>query len=123
MRKTAIGTIALAIALASSACGSGISASNCDELADETIALVQRLIDTVDEEAGDSTIADFVAGSVELPSLEEFRSQSDDIDALAVELGCDPNVTQQSLAARVDELHATSELGRFIIQSLRSGGF
>lgn len=113
----------LAIALVSSACGSGISASNCDELADETIALVQRLLDTVDAEVGDSTIAEFVAGSVELPSLDEFRSQSDEVDALAIELGCDPNVTQQSLAARVGELHATSELGRFIIQSIRTGGF
>ena len=123
MRRLVIGTMVFAIAVVSTACGSGISASNCDELADETLSLVQRLIDDVDAEAGDRSLSDFLASADELPSLDEYRSQSSEIDALAAELGCDADLTRQVLSARAGELTAETDLGRFIIQSIRTGGF
>ena len=111
------------IALVAQACsGDTISATNCDEIVDETMELFQRLIDDVDGELGDLTVADISADDRELPSLEAFAEDAATIDQLAEELGCAPTDVRAGVEARIGELSATTDLGRFIIDALRSGG-
>jgi len=113
----------LAFGLLASACGGeSISASNCEELADETIELFQRLIDDVDAEFDDMSVEDFIATGGDLPSIEQFEQDAETIDELAVELGCTQTEIASAVQGRVGELTAQSDLGRFLIDAIRSGG-
>lgn len=113
----------VAFGLLASACGGdSISASNCEELADETIELFQRLIDDVDAEFEDTSVEDFAATGGDLPSIERFEQDAETIDELAAELGCTQTDIASAVQSRIGELTATSDLGRFLIDSIRSGG-
>lgn len=116
-------TVLAAFALLIAACGGdSISATNCEELADETIGMFQRLIDDVDEEFGEMTMEEFVASGDELPSVEEFEEDAATIDELATELDCSPDEMSAEVAQRLDTLTAQSDLGRFLIDAMRAGG-
>jgi hypothetical protein len=113
----------VAFGLLASACGGdSISASNCEELADETIELFQRLIDDVDAEFEDMSVEDFAATGGDLPSIERFEEDAETIDELAGELGCTQTDIASAVQSRIGELTAKSDLGRFLIDSIRSGG-
>ncbi len=104
------------------ACGGGISAEDCNDIVDETMALLQRLIDDVDAEFGEVTVADFLANQDELPSLQRFADDAAVIDELAGELGCAQSEISAAVEARAVELTAETDLGRFIIDAIRTGG-
>ncbi len=107
----------------SSCGGDGIDASNCTEIADETMLLIQRLIDDVDEGFGeDHTVQEFLDAGGDLPSVQRFEAEADTIDDLTAELGCDESEIGAVIGARVSELAASTDLGRFIIDAIRSGG-
>lgn len=110
------------LALLVASCGGGISASSCAEVSDVTLELFQRLIDDIDEEFGDLTVEEFVAVGTDLPSLERFRSEADQIDAIAADLGCTRTQITAEVEARVGELTASSAPGAFIIDAIRVGG-
>ena len=111
------------VAFLVSACSSGgISASNCDEIVDETMELFQRLIDDVDAEFEDMTVTEFMATEGDLPSLSRFEEDAQTIDDLAAELGCTQTQISEDVIARSGELTAETDLGRFIIDALRVGG-
>jgi hypothetical protein len=115
--------LVVAFGLLAAACGGdSISASNCEELADETIELFQRLIDDVDSEFEDMTVQDFVATGGDLPSMARFEEDAAKIDELATELGCTQTDIGSAVQSRVGELTAKSDLGRFLIDAIRSGG-
>lgn len=115
--------VLLAVGLLAAACGGdSITATSCDELADETIGMFQRLIDDVDAEFGDMTMEEFVASEDQLPSVEEFEEDAATIDQLATELDCSPEVMSAAVQGRIDELTAQSDLGRFLIDAMRAGG-
>ena len=60
MLKRRLLIVLLAVGLLAAACGGdSITATNCDELADETIGMFQRLILDVDSEFGDMTMQEF----------------------------------------------------------------
>lgn len=113
----------IALSLVAAACSSSsISASNCDEVADETMSLFQRLIDDVDTEFGDMTVQEFIDTGGDLPSIQKFQEDAATIDDIATELGCTQAEISAAVASRVDELTASSDLGRFLISGIRSGG-
>lgn len=112
----------LALAVFVSACGGGISASTCDELIDETMDLFQRLIDDVDSEFQDLTVEEFIATGGDLPSIETFEKDAEIIDELAVELGCSQSQIASGVQSQLGNLTAESDLGRFLIGAIRSGG-
>lgn len=115
--------LAALLAVLVTACGGGgITAENCDDIADETMGLFQRLIDSVDDEFGELTVEEFIAAGTDLPSLQEFREDSETIDTLALELGCTQSQISGAVDARVGELEASTELGQFIIDAIRVGG-
>ena len=114
----------LAIALMIVGCGSsGISASTCEDVVDETLALYQRVIDEIDAEFADVTVSEFIALRDELPSLDRFSDDADQIDAIAADLGCTEADVTAAVASRTSELTATTTpVGRFLIEAFSMGG-
>lgn len=113
----------LLVALVAVGCSSDdVSASTCDDIVDETMELLQSLIDDVDQEFVDLTVADFMATEGDLPSLAAFEEDAQQIDEIAAELGCTQTQISNGVDERVGELTATTDLGRFLIDALRSGG-
>lgn len=113
----------LALSLVAAACGgSSISASDCTDITDETLALIQRLVDDVDAEFESMSVEDFVATEGDLPSVERFEQDAATIDDLAAELGCTQQEIGSEVRERLDELTSKSDLGRFIINAIRVGG-
>jgi hypothetical protein len=100
----------------------GVSATTCDEIVDETIELYQSLIDFVDDELEGVSVDQFLASEGDLPSLEEFADDAEEIDAIAADLECTQTEVSSAVDARLGELTSTTELGQFIINALRSGG-
>ncbi|MDJ0790506.1 MAG: hypothetical protein QNJ71_01285 [Acidimicrobiia bacterium] len=123
MKRLAPRLILLPIALMIVGCGSsGISATTCEDVADETLALYQRVIDDIDEEFADVTVSEFIALRDELPSLERFSEDADQIDSIAAELGCTEAEVTAAVSSRTAELTATTPVGRFLIEAFRMGG-
>lgn len=113
----------LALGLVAAACGgSSISASDCTDITDETLALIQRLVNDVDAEFESMSVEDFVATQGDLPSVERFEQDAATIDDLAAELGCTQQEIGTEVRERLDELTSKSDLGRFIINAIRVGG-
>lgn len=110
--------VVLAVAL--SACGGG-QPETCDEVADETVKLMQELIDDVEKEVGDVSIEDLLASGGDLPSIEHFEEDSEKIDERATELGCTPAEIQNGVAARANQLEADTPIGQFLIEAIRDG--
>lgn len=111
------------MAIVAAGCSSNdVSATTCDEVVDETMELFQNLIDDVDREFVDLTVADFMATEGDLPSLAAFEEDAQQIDEIAAELGCTQSQISEAVGERVGELTATTDLGRFLIDALRSGG-
>ena len=116
--------VLLAFGLLAAACSGGqdISADTCGEVVDETMELFQRLIDDVDDEFGEMTVEEFVATGGDLPSVEKFSEDAQKINQIGTQLGCSQGEIQQAVLQRVDELEASTDLGRFLITSIRTGG-
>jgi hypothetical protein len=114
--------IGLSLALLAAACGGdSITASDCDELADETVAMFQRLIDEVDDEFGDTPMEEVLTSGAPLPSVEKFEDDVTTLNELTIELGCNREALGDEVQSRVGELTADSDLGRFLIESIRAG--
>ncbi len=114
--------LVFALGLLAGAGSDSISATNCDELVDETMELFQRLIEDVDSEFEDMSVEDFLATGGELPSVEQFEEDAAKIDELATELGCTQSRIGSAVRERVNELTSKSDLGRFLIDAIRAGG-
>jgi hypothetical protein len=113
------------LALVATACssdGQEITAQNCDEVVDETMELIQRLIDDVDEEFGEMTVEEFIDTGGDLPSIERFTGDAEKINQIGLELGCSQAQIEQDMLNRAGDLTATTDLGRFLITSIRTGG-
>jgi hypothetical protein len=116
-----LAAIALSIAVVGSACSGGGGASTCEDIAVQTIDLLQSLIDDVDAEFESMTIEEFIENGDSLPSIESFREESAAIDARSEELECSPDEVAAGVAARVEGLTAQTQLGRFVITLLTTG--
>jgi hypothetical protein len=110
----------LVLALVLSACGG--QPQTCDEIADVTVDLMQNLIDDVEKEVGDMTIEELLATQGELPSVEEFQEEATEINERAVDLECSQATIEALVADRVSRLKATTPIGQFMIEAIRSGG-
>jgi len=114
----------VAFAIVAAACSSSqeITARNCSGVADQTMGLFQRLIDGVDSEFEDMTVEEFVASGGDLPSVDRFTEDAAQINLLGTQLGCTQQQIQQAVLQRIDELEASTDLGRFLIDAIRTGG-
>ena len=121
MKTRALFILALVLVLVLSACGGG-QAKTCDDLADQTVDLMQDLIDDVEAEVGDMTVEELIATGGDLPSVDHFKDEAAKIDERAVELSCTQTEITNSVSTRVDRLEAHTPIGRFLIEAIRSGG-
>ncbi len=110
----------LALVVLLSACGG--QPETCDELADETVKLMQGLIDDVEKELGDVSVEELIATGGDLPSTERFEEDAAKIDERAAELGCTQTEIQSGVAARANQLEADTPIGQFLIEAIRDGG-
>ncbi len=112
------------IALVAAGCG-GSEPETCDEVAVQTIVLMQDLIDDVEKEFGEESLDEIIARMLageELPSVVAFEEQADDLSQRAGELGCTQEGLEEAVATRTDRLKATTPLGEFIIDGIERGG-
>ncbi|MFV9672669.1 MAG: hypothetical protein ACNYZH_05540 [Acidimicrobiia bacterium] len=121
MLKRTLIVLTLVLALVLSACGGG-QPETCEDIADVTIDLMQDLIDNVEQEVGDMTVEELVATQGDLPSVEEFQEEATKINEQALELQCSQATIETLVAERVHELEATTPIGQFMIEAIRSGG-
>jgi NifB/MoaA-like Fe-S oxidoreductase len=122
MLKHRILIAGLALSLLAAACGGdSITATNCDELTDETMAMFQRLIDEVDSEFGDTPMEELLTSGAPLPSVAEFEEDVTTLNELTTELGCNRDEIGAEVQSRAGELTAESDLGQFLIESIRAG--
>jgi hypothetical protein len=114
--------VALALVVAACSSGQDISADTCGEVVEETMELFQRLIDDVDAEFGEMTVEEFIATDGDLPSVEKFTEDAQKINDIGTQLGCSQSEIQQAVLQQVGDLEATTDLGRFLIDAIRTGG-
>jgi len=119
--KRTLLVLIVVLALILAACGGG-QAKTCDDLSDQTIDLMQKLIDDVEAEVGDMTVEELIATGGDLPSVDHFKEEATKIDERAVELSCTQTEITDGVAARVDRLEAHTPIGQFLIEAIRSGG-
>jgi hypothetical protein len=113
----------IVLALAAAACSS--QPESCDEVADETIVLMQDLIDEVESELGEMTVQELIesfGAGEEIPSVAAFEEKADQLSERAGELDCTQEELEAAVAQRTDRLTATTPLGQFIIQAIEGGG-
>ena len=94
-------------------------------MADETIELMQDLIDDVEDEFGEESLDEIIARMLageELPSVVAFEEKADNLSQRAGELGCTQEQLEEAVASRTDRLEATTPLGEFIIEGIERGG-
>jgi len=113
--------LVLVLSLVLSSCGGG-QPETCEDIADVTIDLMQDLIDDVEEEVGDMTVEELNATGGDLPSVEKFEGEATKINERAVELSCSQTTIESLVAERVDQLEATTPIGQFMVEAIRSGG-
>jgi hypothetical protein len=121
LKRLAIPVIALAVVAA----GCSSQPESCDEVADETIVLMQDLIDEVESELGDMSVQELIesfGAGEEIPSVEAFEEKAEQLSERAGELGCTQEELEVAVAERTDRLTATTPLGQFIIQAIEGGG-
>jgi hypothetical protein len=122
MIRLRITSAVVAVTLVLTACAGGGDASNCEEIASQTIDLIQALIDDVDAEAAAISLQEFIESRADLPSLEAFDGAAIAIEERSVELGCNDVEVASDVGSQLGSLTAESELGRFVIDLLVSGG-
>jgi hypothetical protein len=94
------------------------SASNCDQVMDAFIPLMQELLNSM----SDLTLTDLA--SEETPeSLVAFEERMEEIGSRAEELNCSDEELKGLLVDRVDELSATGPVAEFLLEILKSGEF
>ena len=121
MLKRTLILLSLVLALVLSACG-GSQPETCEEIADVTVDLMQDLIDDVENEVGDMTVEELNATGGDLPSVEKFENEATKINEQAGELQCSQATIESLVAERVHRLEATTPIGQFMIEAIRSGG-
>ena len=120
LKRTLI-LLVLVLSLVLSACGGG-QPETCEDIADVTIDLMQDLIDDVEKEVGDMTVEELNATGGDLPSVEKFEEEATKINERALELQCSQATIESLVAERVNQLEATTPIGQFMVEAIRSGG-
>ncbi len=110
-----------AVAVVAAACVS--QPETCDEVADESIELMQALIDEVESEVGEMSVQELIDETGDdLPSVAAFERDAARLSDLASELGCIQDQLEAAVADRTHRLHATTPIGQFFVNAIKGGG-
>ena len=118
MKARAVAGVLLS-ALALTACSS--EPATCEEVANERVEQMQRIIDDFDEKFGDMPVDDFLESGATPQSPESFSEESQKLNDRATELGCVPTDLDALIAARIDTLTAETPVGEFIKDAIQAG--
>jgi len=117
--------LALTLALTLAACGgddgddpvSVADATNCEQLVDAFIPLMQDMLDSV----SDMTMADMMSDDTPEP-LVEFEADMEELTAKSDELECDDDEMSELLEGRIDELEADGPVAELLLEALKTEG-
>ena len=110
-----------AVAVVAAACAS--QPETCDEVADESIELMQALIDEVESEVGEMSVQELIDETGDdLPSVAAFERDAERLSDRASELGCTQDQFDGAVAERTDRLHATTPIGQVLVSAIKGGG-
>lgn len=114
-RTSRVTAVFIAGTIALTACGGDdAEADSCDEVVDETLALIQRAID----EANEMSEAELAAGE-EPAFVAELETEGAALEDRAEELDCD----EQQVIERLDEIDVEEgSVGELILDQIRSEG-
>jgi hypothetical protein len=113
--------VLVAVAVVAAACAS--QPETCDEVADESIELMQALIDEVESEVGEMSVQELIDETGDdLPSVAAFERDAARLSDRASELGCTQDQLEAAVADRTDRLHATTPIGQFLVNAIKGGG-
>jgi hypothetical protein len=117
MLKRFVAVIA-ALGLVLAACGG--ETSSCEDIAAETVGLVQEVIDEIDEMSPEE-----IAGQGESSPafLTDFDEQAEQLADEATSLGCTNEEMSELIRAQAGSLTAESEFGQFFVELIQSGEF
>jgi hypothetical protein len=107
-----------ACGLVFAACGGGTS--SCEDIANETVDLVQDVINEVDQMSPEE-----IAGQGESSPdfLTDFDEQAEKLGDEAASLGCTDEEMSELIRAQSESLTAESEFGQFFVELVKSGEF
>lgn len=111
------GAMLAAVALVAASCG-GSDAGGCAAIADDTVALVQEVIDEVD-----AMSLDELAALGESDMLTDFEARAQDLEQRAQDADCSDEELASLLQDRAGELSATTEFGQIFVDLVSSGSF
>jgi len=115
MYKRFLVTLAV-FGLVVAACGGGTA--SCEDVADETIDLVQGVIDEVDQMSPE----DLAAMGEEQPEfMNDFEQQSEELRQDAEDAGCTDEQLAELFSERASSLTAESEFGQLFVELFNSG--
>lgn len=106
-----------AIALVAAACGGG-DAGSCAAIADDTVALVQDVIDEVDAMSLDE-LASLGDGGL----IADFEGRAQGLEQRAQDAECSDEELATLLQDRAGELNASTEFGQIFVDLISSGSF
>ncbi len=112
--------LVVAAVVVAAACAS--QPETCDEVADETIELMQALIDEVESEVGEMSVQELLETGDDLPSVAAFERDAERLSDRASELGCTQDQLEVAVADRTDRLQATTPIGQFLVSAIKGGG-
>jgi len=117
MLKRSAAAIAV-LGLVLTACGEGTS--SCEDIATETVDLVQEVIDEIDQMSPEEIAGQGESG----PSfLTDFDEQAEQLSDEATSLGCTSEEMSELIRAQAGSLTAESEFGRFFVELVQTGEF
>jgi len=112
----------LVVAIAVTACSGSGEAETCDDIADQTVVQMQKLVDAVDEEFGSLTLEQFLETDGEPSNLAELSEESAAIEKRWEELGCTDEEVGQRISTQIGGLTAETEIGLLFLDLVVSGG-
>lgn len=114
-RTSRVTAVFIVGAIALTACGGDdAGADSCEEVVDETLALIQTAID----QANEMSMAD-LAAEEEPAFVAELEEEGAALEARAEELDCD----EQQVIERLDEIDVEEgSVGELILEQIRSEG-
>jgi hypothetical protein len=98
-------------------CGGGSDADTCEGIADQGMAVVQDMLDEID----DMSVEELLAGE-EPAAITDLTAKMDELEVRADELGCSDEEMEELFTARLGNLTADSDYGRMMLELMLSEG-
>jgi hypothetical protein len=122
MPRTPLIAFTVVVAVLVASCGGSGEAKTCDDIADQTVEQMQKLVDAVDDEFGAMTLDEFFATDGEPSNLAELSKESDAIEKRWEELGCTDEEVAARISTQIGGLTADTDIGRLFLDLVVTSG-